>query len=167
MWFWRLTSHLVRTGQGHALPFDVYGQFSLGDSKRVSLQSEKPLSASCWITLGNACATLLCYACNCGMVAEVVFLEGWRVSKTDKLLGKLRSKPAPTDFRRSDLVTLMKKYEFEVSCDKGGSHYSFWHKESDHSLTISRSHPDGILKKYQVVAALNALDHIGIISHER
>ena len=84
------------------------------------------------------------------------------MSKADKLLEKLRSKPAPTDFKWDDLVTLMKRFGFKEDC-KGGSHYSFFHKETDYSVIIARSHPGGILKKYQIEAALEALEKIRVI----
>jgi len=80
------------------------------------------------------------------------------VSKTDKLLEKLARKPAPKDFRWDDLVTLMEAKGFDVSCS-GGSHHCFQHSKG-FTFSMSRTHPSGLLKPYQVKAALEALTKV-------
>ena len=82
------------------------------------------------------------------------------VSKKGKLLQKLMSHPAPKDFRWDDLVTLMRWAEFVEKCN-GGSHYTFEHK-SGFRVQMSKTHPGGILKRYQVEAAKDALKRVGI-----
>jgi predicted RNA binding protein YcfA (HicA-like mRNA interferase family) len=82
------------------------------------------------------------------------------VSKKDKILKKLYASPTPKDFRWEDLVTLMRRAGFTESCD-GGSHYTFEHV-SGYRVQISKTHPGGILKPYQVKSAKEALQIVGI-----
>lgn len=82
-----------------------------------------------------------------------------RVSKKLKLLNKLRAVPIPRDFSWNDLLTVMRSAGFKEECD-GGSHYSFEHT-SGFRMTMSKTHPSGILKVYQVRAAIDALDQVG------
>jgi len=81
------------------------------------------------------------------------------MSKKEKLLARLLANPSPKDFPWHDLVTLMGCYGFNNSC-RGGSHYVFEHT-SGFRFTMSKTHPSGILKSYQVHAAKDALRHIG------
>lgn len=83
------------------------------------------------------------------------------MSKKEKLLAKLSASPSPKDFPWHDLVTLMVYYGFESTCG-GGSHYMFEHS-SGFRFRMSKTHPSGILKTYQVRDAKNALKHIGVI----
>ena len=83
------------------------------------------------------------------------------MSKKEKLLAKLCASPPPKDFPWHDLVTLMGKFGFKSSCS-GGSHYIFEHM-SGFRFRMSRTHPSGILKVYQIRDAKNALKHIGAI----
>lgn len=80
------------------------------------------------------------------------------MSKKDKLLSKLRRNPKPKDFAWDDLVTLMKQHDFTADC-QGGSHYTFEHS-SGFRFCISKTHPAGILKSYQIDATKVALDAI-------
>lgn len=84
------------------------------------------------------------------------------MSKKEKLLAKLCGNPSPKDFSWHDLVMLMGYYGFESTC-AGGSHYMFEHS-SGFRFRMSKTHPSGILKTYQVRDAKNALSHIGVIS---
>jgi hypothetical protein len=81
------------------------------------------------------------------------------VSKKDKLLSKLFSTPPPKGFAWDELITVMTRVDFSNVCD-GGSHYTFEHK-SGFRLSISKTHPSGILKAYQVKAAKEAIERIG------
>ena len=83
------------------------------------------------------------------------------MSKKEKLLKKLFAKPMPKDFAWNELLTLMSGFGFKNSC-KGGSHYMFEHRETGFRFRMSKTHPSGILKAYQVHAAKNALQHIGV-----
>lgn len=83
------------------------------------------------------------------------------MSKKEKLLAKLCASPSPKNFSWHDFVTLMEYYGFEGTCG-GGSHYMFEHS-SGFRFRMSKTHPSGILKIYQVRDAKNALKNIGII----
>ena len=83
------------------------------------------------------------------------------MTRADKLLRKLMAVPVPKDFKWDDLTTLMRQHGFVPSCD-GGSHYVFEHT-SGIRMTMSKPHPSGILKVYQVKDALEALRKVEAI----
>jgi len=83
------------------------------------------------------------------------------MSKKEKLLAKLCAIPSPRDFPWHDLITLMGNYGFKSTC-KSGSHYIFEHT-SGFRFSMSKTHPSGILKAYQVNDVKKALKHIGVI----
>lgn len=83
------------------------------------------------------------------------------MSKKQKRIAKLCSIPAPKDFTWADLVTLMRAVGFKEYCEDG-SHYKFEHT-SGFTFGMSKTHPSGILKRYQVEDAKEALRFIGII----
>jgi predicted RNA binding protein YcfA (HicA-like mRNA interferase family) len=82
------------------------------------------------------------------------------LSKKKKRLGSLFSIPAPIDFRWDELVSIMTECGFKNECN-GGSHYTFEHTNG-FVFTMSKTHPSGILKPYQVKAAKQALINIGV-----
>ncbi len=83
------------------------------------------------------------------------------MSKKQKLLAKLFRLPAPADFTWDELVTLMSHHDFEAHPPSGGgSHYTFQHRDG-FTFTMSRTHPSGILKSYQVKNAKEALRAVG------
>lgn len=84
------------------------------------------------------------------------------MSRKDKLLNKLCAIPAPKDFKWNEFITLMSQYGFENTCS-GGSHYTFEHT-SGFRFGMSKTHPSGVLKYYQVRDAKDALSHIGDIT---
>lgn len=81
------------------------------------------------------------------------------MSKSDKLQQKLFSVPPPMDLTWAELITIMHKNGFNESCS-GGSHYIFEHNTIDYRCSISRTHPSGILKPYQVKAAKEAIKSV-------
>ena len=81
------------------------------------------------------------------------------MSKKEKLLAKLCATPSPRNFPWHDLITLMGYCGFESTCS-GGSHYMFGHT-SGFRFRMSKTHPSGILKAYQVRDAKKVLKHIG------
>jgi predicted RNA binding protein YcfA (HicA-like mRNA interferase family) len=83
------------------------------------------------------------------------------MSKKEKLLTKLCASPSPKDFTWHDFITLMGYLGFENRCS-GGSHYMFEHSNG-FRFRMSKTHPSGILKAYQIRDAKNALRHIGVI----
>ncbi len=84
------------------------------------------------------------------------------MSQKEKLLSKLYATPFPKDFPWHDLLTLMGHFGFKSTCS-GGSHYMFEHT-SGFRFSMSKTHPSGVLKSYQVRDAKNALKHIELIS---
>lgn len=84
------------------------------------------------------------------------------MSKRDKLLSRLVGPPTPRDFPWNDLLTLMGRFGFAHRCS-GGSHFIFEH-DSGFRLTVSRTHPGGVLKAYQVKDVLQALIHVGALN---
>lgn len=80
------------------------------------------------------------------------------MSKKDKLLDRLFANPAPTDFEWEKMITLMIQHEFTPSCS-GGSHHTFQHV-SGYTFKLSKTHPSGILKAYQVRAVREALQTV-------
>ena len=81
------------------------------------------------------------------------------MSKKEKLLNRLCGAPRPTDFEWADLITIMRRAGFTAECD-GGSHYLFEHT-SGYRFSMSKTHPAGILKRYQIEDAKEALQAVG------
>lgn len=82
------------------------------------------------------------------------------MSRKEKQLRKLFATPPPKDFTWSELLTVMHGAGFVESCN-GGSHYTFEHT-SGYRTIMSKTHPSGVLKRYQVDAAKEALGTVGI-----
>lgn len=80
------------------------------------------------------------------------------MSQRQKLLQRLANRPR--DFEWNELITLMQQHGFAPTCS-GGSHYMFEHA-CGFSFGMSRTHPSGLLKPYQVKAALEALERVGV-----
>lgn len=87
------------------------------------------------------------------------------MSKKEKLQQKLFATPPPKDFTWEELVVVMQRANFSESCG-GGSHYTFEHT-SGYRFQMSKTHPSGILKRYQVDAAKDALVNIGFAYGEQ
>lgn len=81
------------------------------------------------------------------------------MTRKEKLLSRLYKSPSPTDFRWSELVTLMRAAGFEEHCE-GGSHFIFEHVEMSFRFSMSKTHPSGILKRYQINCAKEALEKV-------
>lgn len=80
------------------------------------------------------------------------------MSKKDKRIQKLFSIPPPNDFRWEDLLGITRSAGFTEYCNSG-SHYIFQHT-SGYTFTMSKTHPSGILKPYQIKAAKEALGKV-------
>jgi predicted RNA binding protein YcfA (HicA-like mRNA interferase family) len=78
------------------------------------------------------------------------------VSKKDKLLSKLCATPPPKGFTWDELITVMMHAGFSNECT-GGSHYMFEHKNG-FRFSMSKTHPSGLLKPYQVKTAKEAIE---------
>ena len=83
------------------------------------------------------------------------------MSKKEKRIRRLCGTPPPKDFTWEELVAVMNAAGFAEYCD-GGSHYTFEHT-SGFSFGMSKTHPSGILKRYQLDAAKEVLRTVGII----
>ena len=81
------------------------------------------------------------------------------MSKKEKLRSKLFSTLPPKNFSWEELITLMTQAGFTNSCE-GGSHYMFRHS-TELRIAVSKTHPSGILKSYQVKAVKEALELVG------
>lgn len=78
------------------------------------------------------------------------------MSKKEKLLQKLLSKPK--DFKWEELEVLLKSFGFtqEPTGKTGGSRRRFTN-ENQKALTFHKPHPKGILKEYQIKAVIEEL----------
>jgi hypothetical protein len=81
------------------------------------------------------------------------------MSRRNKRLLRLFGAPPPTDFKWSELLSVMTAANFSNECN-GGSHYMFEHT-SGFRFFISKTHPSGILRPYQIRDAKEALQHVG------
>jgi predicted RNA binding protein YcfA (HicA-like mRNA interferase family) len=80
------------------------------------------------------------------------------VSKMQKRKLELFSNPPPKDYRWEDLVAIMRSVGFSETCN-GGSHYTFQHT-SGYTFIMTKTHPSGILKLYQVKDAKEAWEKV-------
>lgn len=81
-----------------------------------------------------------------------------------KALDRLCKIPPPRDFPWADLMTIMKANDFRAVCQKG-AHYTFIHS-SGLKVKASKTHPGGLLKKYQVEDVIEGLKAVGAILEE-
>lgn len=86
------------------------------------------------------------------------------MSKKEKLLQKLCKKPAPKDFAWDELITVLERAGFSAHCE-GGSHYTFQHS-TGYTFGASKTHPGGILKRYQINNTLTALRAVGVLGED-
>ncbi|MEY5068446.1 MAG: hypothetical protein RLZ47_308 [Bacteroidota bacterium] len=72
------------------------------------------------------------------------------MSKRDKLIKRLKSKPK--DFTYNELKSLLSGlgYIESNSGSTSGSRVSFYNKEVDHLMKLHKPHPSNILKSYLV-----------------
>ena len=80
------------------------------------------------------------------------------MSKKEKLKTKLFSAPPPKGFTWEELITVMSQAGFSASC-KDGSHNTFEHT-GGLRVFMSKTHPDGILKPYQIKDAKEAITQV-------
>jgi len=84
------------------------------------------------------------------------------VSRKDKLLEKLRAKPAPTDFSWRELVRLMAGFGYIVK-NQGGSKRVFFNKSTGRLLSLHEPHPAKVIKQYCIKDVVKHLVEIGAI----
>ncbi|MHB1655615.1 MAG: type II toxin-antitoxin system HicA family toxin [Burkholderiales bacterium] len=81
------------------------------------------------------------------------------MARKEKRLERLFANPSPKDFHWNDLLSVMTASGFKYECN-GGSHYMFEHSNGMR-LRISKTHPSGILKLYQINYITDALEKLG------
>ena len=82
------------------------------------------------------------------------------MSRKEKLLARLFRFPVPRDFSWDELTTLMQQADFSTHCD--GNSQSIFEHTSGFRFSMSKTHPSGILKRYQLEDAKAALGAVGI-----
>jgi hypothetical protein len=86
------------------------------------------------------------------------------VSKTEKLLARLRS--CPSDFTYEEITTLLKRLGYRIA-QRGhtsGSRLAFIHEKSGHIIRLHNPHPGNTLKRYQVEFLVEALAEQGVFT---
>lgn len=81
------------------------------------------------------------------------------MTKKDKRLNALFSEPPPKDFTWLSLIAVLTHAGFSNECN-GGSHYLFEHT-SGMRLRLSKTHPTGLLKRYQIEDTKEVLIKVG------
>ena len=85
------------------------------------------------------------------------------MTKTDKLLRKISSKPKT--FKYNELKTLLNSlgYDEIVTGKTSGSSVAFYNNEKDHLIRLHKPHPGNELKKYQIDLIFDELKSQGYI----
>jgi len=83
------------------------------------------------------------------------------VSKLDKLIVKLKSKPK--DFTWGEAVKLMGSFDYKLLNGSSGSHRKFYNEDTKDIICMSQPHPKEILKSYQIKDLCDKLKEIGKI----
>jgi hypothetical protein len=76
-------------------------------------------------------------------------LQGWGMTKKEKLLEKFLSKPLKRNLTFRELVPLFQSLGY-VLINKDGSRVAFWNKSTGDIFDMHQPHPDDILKLYVV-----------------
>lgn len=85
------------------------------------------------------------------------------MSKKQKLRDRFHKKPSPKDFRWGELETMMSGYGFSWDESGGGSHGHFvFDDDKNKVIDISKPHPNGILRQYQIDGIKEKLSEWGI-----
>ena len=84
------------------------------------------------------------------------------MSKKDKLIERLLSRPADLTF--DELVTLLNQFGYSISRagKTGGSRVTFTDGKGDY-IRLHKPHPRSILKRYQVEDIITALSERGLL----
>jgi len=84
------------------------------------------------------------------------------MSKIDKLLSRLLSRP--TDFTFSELTTVLGHFGYSIakSGKTGGSRVSFANSSGDY-IRAHKPHPRNVLKQYQVNDIITSLAERGLV----
>jgi hypothetical protein len=84
------------------------------------------------------------------------------LSKKEKLVRRLQSRP--TDFTFDELITLLRSlgYSMEMAGKTGGSRVAFANHDGDY-IRLHKPHPRNILKLYQIDDIVASLTEKGLL----
>lgn len=85
------------------------------------------------------------------------------MANEQKLVAKLTATPTPTDFRWSELESLLGKLGFEQRTGSG-SRRKFFHSETKCLISLHEPHPKPILKPYMIKDIVSKLREHGFLS---
>ena len=86
------------------------------------------------------------------------------MSKKGKLVERFLKDPPVTDFRWTELVKLMRGFDFELDDSAGGSHCFFFHPINESWIIHThRPHPGGILWDKQIRQIRARLTEWGVL----
>lgn len=91
------------------------------------------------------------------------------MSKIQKLIERLRSKPTPADIRYEDIMKIMTHYGY-IESNKGatsGSRVSFYHPETGAVLSLHKPHGSDTVVKSAVDTTVNFLKEHGHLDEKR
>ena len=93
---------------------------------------------------------------------DILLLEGGRLSKKEKLVRRLRSRPV--DFTFDELITLLRHfgYSVEAAGKTSGSRVAFANQDGDY-IRLHKPHPRNILKLYQIDTIVENLTERGLL----
>ena len=85
------------------------------------------------------------------------------MSKKEKLLKRLLSKPKDFAFEETEKLLKQLGYEIDYKGKTSGSRVRFINNTIDHSIIMHKPHPKNILKLYQVLEIINELKIVNLI----
>ena len=87
------------------------------------------------------------------------------MSKSSKLLARLRTKPPPSDFTWDELCTLLRSFGYEElkPGKTGGSRRKFYNRRIDRMINCHKPHPGKIVDKGCLADVLDHLKTNGLI----
>lgn len=75
---------------------------------------------------------------------------------------KARIKSKPTDYKWSELTSLLNKLGYD-EIQGSGSRVKFYNSKKDSLIALHKPHPSSILKQYMVKAIVNKLEDAGFL----
>ena len=93
---------------------------------------------------------------------DILYLGGGNLSRRDKLIERLLSRPS--DFTFDELVTVLRSFGYSIARagKTGGSRVAFADDKGDY-IRLHKPHPRNILKQYQVDDIIAALMERGLL----
>lgn len=81
------------------------------------------------------------------------------MSKAEKRLQRLASRPPPKDYTWSELVAALGSLGFELDQESGGSHCIFFHMDDeDKVIHTYRPHPDPVIYQKEIKQIVEKLE---------